>query len=146
MSDAVVPEPEAAPTPDEVWALMVHAVMDTRDAWRRETVARTGLPFSRLRVLRRVGRGGPLSLKDLAYAAALDAPATTVAVNELEAEGLVRREVDPTNRRRKLVSLTDAGAAVITRVEETSDPPPPGFADIGDDELRALARLFGGLE
>ena len=42
-------------------------------------------------------------------AATIDAPAATVAVNDLEDRGLVVRETDPTNRRCKVVSLTDAG-------------------------------------
>jgi DNA-binding MarR family transcriptional regulator len=42
----------------------------------------------------------------LAHAAAMDAPATTVTVNDLEDRGLAVRETDPTNRRCKVVSLT----------------------------------------
>ena len=50
-----------------------------------------------------------MSVKELARAATIDAPAATVAVNDLEERGLVVREVDPTNRRCKIVSLTEAG-------------------------------------
>ena len=50
-----------------------------------------------------------MSVKQVAQAATMDAPAATVAVNDLEDRGLVVRTPDPTNRRCKLVSLTDAG-------------------------------------
>ena len=44
----------------------------------------------------------------------MDAPAATVAVNDLEARGLVIREIDPSNRRSKLVSLTADDGALVT--------------------------------
>ena len=56
-----------------------------------------------------------MSVKEVAQAATIDAPAATVAVNDLEERGLVVREIDPTNRRCKVVSLTDAGRAWSTR-------------------------------
>ena len=50
-----------------------------------------------------------MTVKEIGAAATIDAPAATVAVNDLEERGLVVRETDPANRRCKLVSLTDAG-------------------------------------
>ena len=58
-----------------------------------------------------------MTVKEVAAAATIDAPAATVAVNDLEERGLVVRETDPTNRRSKLVSLTDAGRDVVATVE-----------------------------
>ena len=54
-----------------------------------------------------------MSVKQMAQAATIDAPAATVAVNDLEDRGLVVRETDPTNRRCKMVSLTDAGRDMV---------------------------------
>ena len=65
-----------AETPDEVWSLLVRAVIDSRSDWRRAVVERTGLPFSRLRVLKRLERYGPLTLKELAEKIADFLPAT----------------------------------------------------------------------
>ena len=47
---------------------------------------------------------GPLSLGDLAEITGVDAPYTTLIVNELEARGLVTRTPAADDRRRKLVS------------------------------------------
>ncbi|KUI28466.1 MarR family transcriptional regulator [Mycobacterium sp. IS-1496] len=135
------------PLADEVWAALTALVFDNRDSWRRAVVEETGLPFSRVRVLRRLGRR-PMTVKQVAQAATLDAPAATVAVNDLEDRGLVIREVDPANRRCKTVSLTDAGRAVLSTIEAIDDPAPDGLAALDDDELRALratlAKLAGG--
>ncbi|MEW5298924.1 MAG: hypothetical protein WDW36_001994 [Sanguina aurantia] len=55
----------------------------------------------------------PLTLTQLAEATGSDAPATTVAVNDLESRGLVERYPHPDNRRAKLVSLTPAGRRMV---------------------------------
>jgi DNA-binding MarR family transcriptional regulator len=122
---------------DEVWGALTALVFDHRDAWRRAVVDATGLPFSRIRVLRRLGRR-PMTVKQVAQAATLDAPAATVAVNDLEERGLVVREVDPANRRCKTVSLTDAGRAMLDTIAAVDDPAPDVLAALTDEELRAL--------
>ncbi|MRH89461.1 MarR family transcriptional regulator [Nocardia sp. SYP-A9097] len=134
-----------APTPDEVWGQLTHLVMDTRDGWRRAVVERTGLPFSRFRVMKRL-LPGPISVKQLAHAAAMDAPAATVTVNDLEERGLVVREIDPTNRRCKLVSLTPTGRELILDALATPDPAPSPVAALTPAELRTLAELLRKLE
>ena len=88
---------------DEVWREMASLVIDNRDGWKRAVVEQTGLPFSRIRILKRLSRH-PMTVKQVAHAAAMDAPAATVAINDLEDRGLVVRETDPTNRRCKVVS------------------------------------------
>jgi DNA-binding MarR family transcriptional regulator len=132
-------------TADAVWTLLANLVMDTRDPWKRAAAERTGLPFSRIRILRRL-RPGPLTLSQIAHAAAMDAPATTVAVNNLEELGLVSREVDPTNRRRKQVSITLKGRAVLAQAMATRDPAPAAIAALLPSELRELRDLLRKIE
>jgi DNA-binding MarR family transcriptional regulator len=129
------------PVADQVWRAMAALVMDNRDNWRRMVVERTGLPFSRIRVLRRLARR-PMTLREVAEAATLDAPAATVAVNDLEFRGLVKRQTRPDNRRCKLVSLTEAGRDVVTLIESTDDPAPGALARLSDDELAALGAIL----
>jgi len=130
--------------PDEVWRAMAAVVFDNRDAWKRSVIERTGLPFSRVRVLRRLARR-PMTAKEIAEAATMDAPATTVAVNDLEERGLVVREADPTNRRCKLVSLTDEGRRVVASIDEVDDPAPAPFATLSGAELLALQAILAKL-
>jgi DNA-binding MarR family transcriptional regulator len=127
---------------DRVWRMMSALVLDNKDGWRRAVVDQTGLPWSRIRILRRLARK-PMSVKQVAQAATIDAPAATVAVNDLESRGLVLRRPDPTNRRCKLVSLTEAGRDVVAAIEATDDPAPAPLATLGDAELTTLAELLG---
>lgn len=132
------------PVADQAWHAMSAVVFDNRDAWRRDVVDHTGLPFSRFRILRRVARK-PMSCKAIAEAVTMDAPATTVAVNDLEDRGLVTRTLDPTNRRSKLVTITDAGREVLAVVAGIDDPAPAAFAALTPDEMATLRDLLGKL-
>lgn len=132
------------PLADDVWRAMAAVVFDNRDAWKRSVIDRTGLPFSRVRVLRRLAKR-PMTAKEIAEAATMDAPATSVAVNDLEDRGLVVREADPTNRRSKVISLTDEGRRLVAEIDEVDDPAPGPFTALTDVELRALAAILGKL-
>jgi DNA-binding MarR family transcriptional regulator len=135
------------PMADQIWRAMSSLVIDNRDSWKRAVVERSGLPFSRIRVLRRLARG-PMTVKQVAAAATMDAPAATVAVNDLEDRGLVVRTPEPTNRRCKMVSLTDAGRDMVATIDATDDPAPEILSGLDGVELRKLqailAKLSGG--
>jgi DNA-binding MarR family transcriptional regulator len=126
---------------DEVWRAMAAAVIDNRDSWKRAVIEETGLPFSRIRILRRLARR-PMTVKQVAEAATVDAPAATVAVNDLEDRGLVVREIDPTNRRCKVVSLTDAGREMVKALDDVDDPAPEALASLSDGDLKALRAII----
>ena len=126
---------------DDVWRAMAAAVIDNRDGWKRAVIEETGLPFSRIRILRRLA-GRPMTVKQVAEAATIDAPAATVAVNDLEDRGLVVRETHPTNRRCKVVSLTDAGRDMVLAIDGIDDPAPDALASLDDGDLKALRAII----
>jgi DNA-binding MarR family transcriptional regulator len=132
------------PMADQVWRAMSSLVIDNRDSWKRAVVERSGLPFSRIRVLRRLARG-PMTVKQVAAAATMDAPAATVAVNDLEERGLVVRTPQPTNRRCKMVSLTDAGRDMVATIDATDDPAPEVLSGLDGVELRKLQAILAKL-
>jgi DNA-binding MarR family transcriptional regulator len=128
-------------TADQVWQTLVTLVMDSRGDWRRKVSEATGLPFSRLRALRRLV-SAPMTMKELADVASMDAPAATVAVNYLEERGLVERYPHPENRRAKLVRLTAAGRRVVGIAHKVSDQVPAALGKLPPDELATLLGLL----
>jgi DNA-binding MarR family transcriptional regulator len=86
-----------------------------------------------------------MTVKEVAEAATIDAPAATVAVNDLESRGLVVRQTHPDNRRCKLVSLTDAGRDVIAVLDATDDPAPEALAALDEQDLAALRTILARL-
>jgi DNA-binding MarR family transcriptional regulator len=64
-------------------------------------------------VLGRLDREGPQSVSDLAVAERVRPQSMAQTVGDLEGDGLVERRPDPGDRRRALVSLTEAGRAAL---------------------------------
>lgn len=129
---------------DDVWGAMASLVMDSRDSWKRAVVEQSGLPLSRIRILKQLSRRS-MSVKELAHAATIDAPAATVAVNDLEDRGLVLRQIDRTNRRCKLVSLTEDGHAIVREIDAIKDPAPDVLARLDATELASLMAILDRL-
>jgi DNA-binding MarR family transcriptional regulator len=124
----------------EVWLLMSDLVLD--HGRRREVSEALGMSFARTRALRRLARRA-MSMGELAAALDIDRPNATVLVDDLEAQGLVRRRPHPTDRRAKLVEATRKGKALARRAEDILGTPPPGLRALGAAELEDLRRMLG---
>ncbi|HEX5541131.1 MAG TPA: MarR family transcriptional regulator [Micromonospora sp.] len=74
--------------------------------------------FDVLATLRRSGPPYTLSPKDLVATTMVGSPALTNRVDHLVRQELVTREVDPNNRRRLLITLTEKGLELVDRVVE----------------------------
>lgn len=103
--------------------------------------AELGMSFGRSRVLRRL-IAEPRTLKELATALAADPPYVTLMVDKLEEDGYVTRTPHPTDRRRKVVALTDEGRRVAERAAEILASPPPGLKALPPADLAKLAELL----
>jgi DNA-binding MarR family transcriptional regulator len=125
---------------DRVWAALVTHVMDSLGEWKRRVAEATGLPFGKVRVLRRLA-DGPRTMREIADAASIDAPAATVAINDLEKRGFVVRTPHPTNGRMKVVSLTAKGREIVAKEAAVAEHAPAAIAQLSADELRVLARV-----
>jgi DNA-binding MarR family transcriptional regulator len=126
---------------DRVWQALVTLVMDTRGDWRRNVSEATGLPFSRVRALRRIARG-PTTLRALAEEMSCDAPAATVAVNDLERRGFVTRHADADDRRVKIVTLTPEGKQAMKAIRHVTDRAPEALATLPASDIAELTRIL----
>ncbi|WP_145908988.1 MarR family transcriptional regulator [Kitasatospora viridis] len=83
-------------------------------------------------VLALLDEHGPLDQSALGALAAMDRSTLSTLLDRLEGQQLVTKAVEPTNRRRRIVTLTDAGRACL-------DEATPKMARLIED----LEQLFG---
>jgi DNA-binding MarR family transcriptional regulator len=102
------------------------------------------MSFGRSRALRRLAQR-PMTMSELAAAAEMDAPYTTVVVDDLEARGLVRRRPHPTDRRAKLVEATPRGKTLARRADSILATPPPALGALASGELETLLRILSDI-
>jgi DNA-binding MarR family transcriptional regulator len=108
---------------------------------RGEVAARLGMGFTRVKALDHLARA-PMTMRELATLLAVDAPYTTVVVDDLESRGLVERRPDPDDRRRRIVAATTAGRRVAGQAGELLDAPPAALVDLPADDLAHLDRIM----
>lgn len=75
-----------------------------------------GMGQSDFGVLEALLHRGPLNVKQLGAKVLLTSGSMTATVDRLEARGLVTRQDDATDRRARIIHLTDAGRELIERI------------------------------
>jgi DNA-binding MarR family transcriptional regulator len=113
-----------------------------------ERLAPLGLTPAQERALRLITRSGePLRMTELADRLGVVPRSVTTVVDALEAAGLVRREVDPANRRAIRLHLTERGVAVREGMREARRQAAEDlFAPLSPAERAMLAELLTHLD
>jgi DNA-binding MarR family transcriptional regulator len=100
------------------------------------------MTYPRMRVLQVLSERGPSIMTVLRDELCVTARGVTSLVDGLEAEGLVRRQQHPTDRRATLVELTDTGREYVQeRFEAYTEHAAALFAQLDPDDQRALLRI-----
>jgi MarR family transcriptional regulator for hemolysin len=87
--------------------------------------------------------GEPMSQRALADLVGVEGPSMVSMLDRLEREGLVTRAPSPTDRRVKLVHLTEAGTTLYQQVrKEASAVRTALLGDIAPDRLAAATELL----
>ena len=103
------------------------------DLYSRRLVTQTGLSGPQLICLRQLASDGAMQTSHLADAVNLSAATVCGILNRLEERGLVIRERQQDDRRRVLVSLSEAG-------QDTVENAPPALDESFLFKLRALPK------
>ncbi len=112
---------------------------------------KTGQPRARWQTLAALAfSDGPIATIELAERMAVQWPSLIRTLNELEAEGLVERRINPADKRSRLVTITDKGVAVFREVKAVLDPTRAALLEsFSTEELqvseRLLERFFGAI-
>lgn len=107
--------PSGAATPDA--RRLTEAVTRLRRALRasiRTDYPWETLPMAQVELLQVLGERSPARVGDLAARQRLAASTVSSLIGQMATAGLVTREVDPSDRRASVVTLTDAGRDQLT--------------------------------
>jgi DNA-binding MarR family transcriptional regulator len=83
-----------------------------------------------------------IPMRDLAAALRCDNSYVTAIVDSLEDRGVAERETHPTDRRIKVVRLTDAGVLLAKRIQGQIAEPPAVFDRLTEREASQLQSLL----
>jgi DNA-binding MarR family transcriptional regulator len=98
-----------------------------------ERLQQRGMRLRHMLILATITDGGPTSQLSLAEALGIDPSDVTATIDDLEGMKLVQRQVDPSDRRRRLIHLTRRGAGVYAQLQDLA-------AEISDDLLAPLSQ------
>ncbi len=109
-------------------------------------LAQEGARRHHFTVLLALSEAGPASQATLGRRLGIDRSDMAAVVGELERDGLIGRERDPQDKRRNVVTLTDAGAAALRRLQTRVDAAQEAVLEpLSPAERAQLTRLLSRL-
>lgn len=116
-----VGEDHALPLPSYLGYLLYQTEQHRR-ALASDCIARHGLTFSKWIAMIALRRFGECSMTRLAKLSASDRTTLTRSIDGLIRDGLVERKTSPSDRRIVVISLTQSGEALLTRIRADIRP------------------------
>ena len=105
-----------------------------------------GASFARTRVLLVLSKFGQQRATDIADRFSQSPRTVTEAIDALERDGLVSRSPDPSDRRAKLIHITDKGIASLEKTEPMRKKfISETFGQLSDEEQHQFHRIIGKL-
>jgi DNA-binding MarR family transcriptional regulator len=101
-----------------------------------------GITQAGLRALLAIDPNQPQSMRELAKAMNCDPSYITAMIDDLERAGLATRQPSLSDRRVKIVVLTEPGAAALRTARDGPLAPPPQLAQLSRTQQQQLARLL----
>jgi DNA-binding MarR family transcriptional regulator len=145
----VTPAPAATARPSVLLAVPTYVVSRLgRFAQRltQESIAGQGLLLPQFSVLAALDNFGPLAQHEIADRLGINRSHLVRYVDELESRQVVRRERDPQDRRRQVVSLTPEGQALLAQLQTPIDQAQERFLGVlSEDERAVLMELLARL-
>jgi DNA-binding MarR family transcriptional regulator len=109
-------------------------------------LARSGLSINQRGILAQIGRSAPLTVGKLADALVMDPGALAHNLKPLERDGLTSANVDPKDRRQRLITLTPAGRAKLAETDvlwaEAQRSFDAAFSQLASQTLRAALQTL----
>lgn len=133
----------AKDTAIEAWVRMRELTHDPLVLGQLHVLAEeAGIIPGAAKALRFLSATEPMAMRSLAANLRCDNSYVTTIVDSLEEAGVARREAHATDRRIKVIVLTEEGRTLAGRAQQILGTPPPAFALLTADETETLRDLM----
>lgn len=133
-------------TREEMVSRAAQVILDFSETIRLRTLpnwVNANLTISQIKAIALLAHHGALAVGELAGLLDVGSPAASILVQQLVEQELAKRTEDNQDRRRTLVSLTDAGKRVVSGQRQLREAKLQQWLEQMDDE--ALQNLLDGL-
>ena len=128
----------------EVWKSLYEFFLDEHER-HMESIAVFGVSPGDLKAVMRLVPGRREPMRALAEMWRCDASTVTWIVDRLEKQGLVERQAHETDRRIKVVVLSERGRQLRAELSERFYRPPVALSELSQSDLKTLRRLSAQL-
>jgi DNA-binding MarR family transcriptional regulator len=136
-------EAQTADTAREAWEQMRELTHNPQVLEKLHSLAdEAGIIPGAAKALRFLSGPEPVPMRRLAQDLHCDNSYITTIVDSLEEAGVARREAHPTDRRIKVIVLTDAGRRLAALARELLGTPPRAFDSLSASETAVLRDLM----
>ena len=125
-----------------VWQQMFELFQSRKDEFLSIS-AEVGLTPAHMHALLSLDPDEPKAMRALAVDWKCDASNVTFLADRLEQAGYVERLVSPTDRRVKILQLTEAGLVARATLHERMRQPPDQLLSLSVADMRILAEVLG---
>lgn len=122
----------------------LHRLMEAQQRRWTRGVAELGLTMVQAHALMELAAAEPGPMSRIAAQLHVDPSWVTGLVDRLEERGDVVRRPSPSDRRVKIVQLTEQGRQTNEALHRLTYDPPAEFVRLPDDDLRQLVRIVAG--
>jgi DNA-binding MarR family transcriptional regulator len=137
-----VDRPDVSDPAREAWERMRELTHDPQLMGTVHAIAaEAGIIPGAAKALKYLSATEPTPMRQLAAHLRCDTSYITTIVDNLEEQGVARRQAHATDRRIKVVVLTPAGQRLADRVARLMGTPPPAFAALDAQETELLRDL-----
>jgi DNA-binding MarR family transcriptional regulator len=127
----------------EAWRTIADLVFSGQVARRMHDVcSAVGVAPGVFKLLSKLEPGVGVPMRDLADRFGFDASYVTSLADALEEKGWAERRAHPTDRRVKMLAVTEEGEAAKRRAYDLLYEPPPSFGTLTAEEQRQLRDLL----
>jgi DNA-binding MarR family transcriptional regulator len=124
----------------DIWKALYDFFLEEHER-HLESIADLGVSPGDLKALMRLVPGRREPMRALADMWRCDASTVTWIVDRLEKQGLVERQAHPTDRRVKVVVLSDRGRRLRTQLVDRFYRPPAVLSELSPGDLKTLHQL-----